>query len=119
MDRDHPVYRAVFLRSDQVAMGDAHRMKRRVDLSPPMIEKAAQPGKSRRKIILLESQYLQQSRVIGHVIMNFDRGQAISGKLVQEIAVSLWSNHTLVRHAVPPSKTGAWPAETRSGPAKA
>jgi hypothetical protein len=54
IDRDHAIDRAVFLRADQVAMGDAHRMERGIDLPPPVIEETAQARKAWGKIILLE-----------------------------------------------------------------
>src|SRR5665213_954424 len=58
-----------------------HRMQPAVDFPPPEGEKAAQHRIARRDVELLPDEALQQIWVIGQVIEDFGRGQAIAFQL--------------------------------------
>ncbi len=69
---------------EQTMMRIAHRMQRPVDLAPPEIEKMMQHRKLRRKIIFLPDEKLKQVRMIGQMLEQFRRRQAIAGQLQLE-----------------------------------
>lgn len=66
------IARLPFGGSDQPIMRDPHRMARRLDLAAPHRQKIKQHRKVRRKIIFLPDVQLEQRRMIGPVVMDFE-----------------------------------------------
>jgi hypothetical protein len=75
-----------FARTDELDARHRHRVQLAFDVAAPEIEEAVQHRKIRCEIHVLPDEALQDARVIGKVIKNFCRGQAIVAKLQMQVA---------------------------------
>ena len=69
-------------------VSDSDGMKSGFDLTPPVIEEIPKDGEFRSDVIMLVNEQLNQRRMIGHVIADLDRAQAIALKLPEEITIA-------------------------------
>lgn len=68
-------------------VSDPDRVEGGLDLAPPVVEEIAKHREFRCDVIVLVDEQLNQRRMIGHVIADLDRAQAIALKLPQEIRI--------------------------------
>lgn len=85
MDRELRVEDAPVARPDQVAMGNAHRMQPALDIALPELQEAAELGEGRRLVERLPEEGLQQPRMVGHVVEDMGREQAVALELAGKI----------------------------------
>ena len=68
-------------------MSHPNGMKRGFDLAPPMIEEIPEHRELGGDVVMLVDEELNQRRMIGHVIADLDRAEAVALKLLQEFGV--------------------------------
>ena len=66
---------------DELARGHLDRMHLAVEVRLPKIEELRQLGKFRREIIFLPDERLEEKRMVGEMVEDFRRGQAIKRSL--------------------------------------
>jgi hypothetical protein len=74
-----------FRRAGAAGVTDPHGVDHRVDLAPPEVQEALDPGEVRRLVERLPQELLQQGRMVGHVIDDLRRGQAVASQLQFEL----------------------------------
>jgi hypothetical protein len=72
-------------RLDQPRMAHAHGVKNPVELVRPEIQEAVKFRKLRRQVVLLPDVALQDRGVVGQVIEDLGRGQAVALELLAEL----------------------------------
>jgi hypothetical protein len=70
-------------------MSDCHRVQQTIELVRPEIQEFSQPGKMGMEVFLLPDEILQDPRMVGHVIKNVCRSQAVA----LEFAANIGAGH--------------------------
>ena len=69
---------APFAGRDHLAMGEAHRMQRSLDLALPELDEAEKLRMIGRDIVILSEIAVEHVAVIGHPVEEFRRGQPVA-----------------------------------------
>src|SRR5438067_8609290 len=72
-------------RLDELCMTDHHAMQRPIELLLPESQEFDQNRELRCNVVVLPDVGLQQARIVGQMIKNARGGEAIAGKLLNEI----------------------------------
>ncbi|AMY01347.1 hypothetical protein A4R29_18985 [Mesorhizobium ciceri biovar biserrulae] len=84
VDRDYALDGPPFRRLDELVMSNANRVERTIEFALPILEKTLEFGKGWSEIIVLPDIELKQAWMIGQVIVDFGRRQAITFHLQAE-----------------------------------
>src|SRR6185436_14071692 len=70
---------------DEVGVRNTHRMQGTLQFALPEFQELLQAGKQRRQVVVLPDKLLQQLGMVGHMVVDFRRRQAVALELHQEI----------------------------------